>query len=50
MFCGIYHIDITFRMMKTTGSNGGKYLRCKEAWANFMRLVFLYFPHYVVYI
>jgi hypothetical protein len=48
MICGIYHIDIIFRMMNTTGSDGGKYLKRKGDWANFMRMVLLYFPQYVV--
>ena len=48
MICRIYYIDIIFRMMKATESGGGKYLRYKGDWANFMRMVLWYFPHYVV--
>ena len=48
MICEIYHIDIIFRMMKATGSGGGKYLRHERDWANFMTMVLLYFPHCVV--
>ena len=47
MICRIYHIDVIFRMMKATESGGGKYLRDKGDWANFIRIVLWY---YVVYI
>ena len=49
MICRIYNIDVIFRMMmKATESGGGKYLKDKGDWANFIRIVLWYFPHYVV--
>ena len=48
MICRIYHIDVIFRMMKATEFGVGKYLKDKEDWANFIRMVLWYFPHYVV--
>jgi hypothetical protein len=49
MICGIYHIDIIFRMMMGTGSDGKKYFgQQMRGWANFMRMVLMFFPHYVV--
>jgi hypothetical protein len=49
MIYEIYYIDMIFRMMKKTGSDGLKYFKKKKGnWGYFMMMVLSYFPHHVV--